>query len=138
MGREIKRVKLDFDWPINKIWAGYLMTTCIDSCEDCKLAGDLMGYKRKDTGCPSYPEFGPPSGDGYQLWETTTEGSPMSPVFKTHEELAEWLEANKASSFASMTCSYDQWLEFIKGPGWAPSMIMDKDGLHSGVCSTPG
>lgn len=50
------------------------------------------------------------------------------------EELAEWLEANKVSSFGSITCSYDQWLEFIKGPGWAVFAIIEDGKLRSGVC----
>jgi hypothetical protein len=32
----------------------------------------------------------PPTGDGWQLWETTTEGSPQSPVFATARGLADW------------------------------------------------
>ena len=89
----------------------------------------------KKVKMPKFEKYDPPEGDGYQLWETTSEGSPMSPVFQTPEELAEWLEANKASSFGLMTCSYDQWLDFIRGPGWAPSAIMKNGELKSGVCS---
>lgn len=25
MGREVRRVPVDFDWPINKVWKGYLI-----------------------------------------------------------------------------------------------------------------
>ena len=136
MGREIKRVPLDFDWPVGKIWALYFISTCIDklTCEDCRQASKLKGLKFQNHNCPDF-NLGPPLGDGYQLWETTSEGSPMSPVFETPEELAEWLEATEASSFGPMTCSYDQWLEFIKGPGWAPSAILDEKGFRSGVCA---
>ena len=137
MGREIKRVPMDFDWPIGKVWTLYLISTCVESnyatCEDCRKAAKIKGLEFHNHNCPKF-NLDPPTGNGYQLWETTSEGSPLSPVFETPEELAEWLEANNASSFGSMTCSYDQWLEFIKGPGWAPSAIMDKNGLHSGVC----
>ena len=135
MGREIKRVPMDFDWPMDKIWSGYLMSRCVDSCEDCHKVAKIIGIPYiDDSSCPQFPDFGPPKGEGYQLWETTSEGSPMSPVFETPEELAEWLEFNKASSFAKMTCSYDEWLDFIKGPGWALSCVMDNTGIHSGVC----
>jgi hypothetical protein len=34
--------------------------------------------------------YDPPTGPGYQLWETLTEGSPISPVFETAEKLAGW------------------------------------------------
>lgn len=57
----------------------------------------------------------------------------MSPVFETPEGLATWLNVNKASTFGSNTATYDEWLKFIKGPGWAPSMVKDEDGVRSGV-----
>ena len=31
---------------------------------------------------------------GYRLWETTTEGSPVSPFFQTVDELCTWAETN--------------------------------------------
>jgi len=63
MGREIKRVALDFNWPLEKIWSGY----------------------------QNEPEIEPPAGDGWQLWETVSEGSPISPVFKTETEFSDYL-----------------------------------------------
>ena len=66
LNREIKRVPLDFDHPLNKVWSGYLLTNIIE----------------------------PPKGVGYQCWETTSEGSPISPVFKTPVELYNWLALN--------------------------------------------
>lgn len=39
-----------------------------------------------------------PEGEGYQLWENTSEGSPYSPVFKTLDELCAWLEPNASTS----------------------------------------
>jgi ribonucleoside-diphosphate reductase alpha chain len=42
MSREVKRVPVGFDWPLNKVWSGYLMPDTMDlpTCGDC--AGD--GY----------------------------------------------------------------------------------------------
>lgn len=51
----------------------------------------------------------PPEGDGWQLWETTSEGSPISPVFATAEELADWC-ADNATWFASLRWSAAEWL----------------------------
>jgi hypothetical protein len=51
----------------------------------------------------------PPEGDGWQLWETTSEGSPVSPVFETAEALAGWCEEG-ATPFGSMRWSASQWL----------------------------
>jgi len=66
------------------------------------------------------------------MYETTSEGTPISPAFATPEELAQWLADNGASSFGSSTASYESWLRVAKG-GWAPSAIMDQNGLRSGV-----
>ena len=41
------------------------------------------------------------------IYETCSEGSPISPAFETPEELARWLTDN---SFGSMTATYEQWL----------------------------
>lgn len=67
------------------------------------------------------------------MYEDTSEGTPISPAFKTAEELAQWLADNKASSFADRTASYDQWLATIKS-GFAPSAVLSYGtGLISGV-----
>ena len=68
----------------------------------------------------------------YQMYEDTTEGTPISPVFATPEELARWLADNVASAFAGQTASYDAWLRVCLG-GFAPSAVMDAKGLRSGV-----
>ncbi|MDD4972322.1 MAG: hypothetical protein PHT07_23075 [Paludibacter sp.] len=72
----------------------------------------------------------------YQMYETTSEGTPISPVMKSPEELARWLADNKASAFGDMTASYEEWFCTIKR-GSAPSMILqvgDKGAtLKSGV-----
>ena len=51
---ELKRVPLDFQWPMAE----------------------------------------PPTGDGYQIWETV-KGSPISPVFATPEELAQHMAGTR-------------------------------------------
>lgn len=112
MSRELKRVPLDFDWPLRKIWYGYLHPLCGGNCDDCKWYARLKGLKFKDYGCPDF-ELDPPKGEGYQLWETTTEGSPISPVFKTVEELAKWCE-NNATIYGFSKISYQEWLTTFK------------------------
>lgn len=102
----------------------------------CKYCGGEGGiYPNEEIAAMSekWENFHPPSGDGYQLWETTSEGSPTSPVFATPEELARWLTDNNASTFGHETTSYENWLAFIRGPGWAPSMVGQAGKLESGV-----
>lgn len=50
----------------------------------------------------------PPAGDGWQLWETTTDGAPITPVFATADELA----ACCAGMFGA---GRDQWARWITG-----------------------
>lgn len=68
----------------------------------------------------------------FQMYETCTEGTPISPVMDTPEGLALWLEDNKASSFGSMTATYDQWLSAINS-GYTPSAVLENGVLKSGV-----
>ena len=46
----------------------------------------------------------------WQMYETTTEGTPISPVMESPEVLARWLADNGASAFGAMTATYEAWL----------------------------
>jgi len=71
----------------------------------------------------------------YQMYETTSEGTPISPVMETPEALARWLADNNASAFADMGATYDQWLATIMR-GWAVGAIFGPGkGLISGVAA---
>jgi hypothetical protein len=221
MGREVRRVPLDFDWPKDKVWHGYL-NPHYRKCPDCangstrsmeallhlthllliggadslkgslhpwlldagvrdvgdtlhELTGGLAGRPPRNpfghdscdlwsaankivaaAGLPkdwgtcktcngdavdpkvkaaydAWKKTDPPTGDGWQMWETTSEGSPISPVFASPEELARWLADTGASTFGSDTTDCDTWLRMIN-VGWAPSAISGGGkGLRSGV-----
>ncbi len=147
MGREIKRVPMDFDWPMNKIWPPYLATMCTEEiryamgmsedadieelCEVCRRAAKWAGVSVLSHGCPEW-KIQPPAGEGWQLWETVTEGSPVTPVFSTPEELASWLVKPGNDTSITRGTSYDQWLSMIKAR-WAPSMIRQRGVSKVGV-----
>lgn len=78
------------------------------------------------------PDFPPGTATHLMMFETTSEGTPISPDFATPEELAHWLADNGASSFGDSTATYEQWLAVCRG-GWAPSAVMDAKGFRSGV-----
>lgn len=61
-----------------------------------------------------WKEYEPPTGDGYQLWETCSEGSPISPVFASAEQLADWC-ADNATIFGSEKTSRANWLQMFTG-----------------------
>lgn len=67
------------------------------------------------------------------MYETTSEGTPISPAFATPEELARWLADNNASAFGSQGASYEAWLRVAQG-GYACSAVYTPEmGMVSGV-----
>lgn len=238
MGREVRRVPLGFDWPLNKVWGGYLMpeSARLPKCEACGGDGltpearaihdtfyphmiggeranelawhDKIGQAEVDNlvkedrlarwnpetrkydsvprtaaevnasngrsgafadlghdcinrwilvrfrcerlgipmscaACDGHGDTGteaqreavenwtgeePPTGEAWQMWETVSEGSPISPPFATAEELARWLGQHKRSDGTEA-----QWLAMIKGGGWAMSGVIDNGRLMTGV-----
>jgi hypothetical protein len=56
--------------------------------------------------------FDPPAGKGYQVWESRT--SPLSPVFKTLDEICEYAAAN-LHVFGYETASADEWRRMLGG-----------------------
>ncbi|MGI5155763.1 hypothetical protein [Microbispora sp. CA-102843] len=229
MGREIKRVPLDFDWPLKTVWSGFLMPEelHLPTCQSCggegttiaarylnciahlinlvgeagvddrplhpwlaeiplgpgvkpgpdaaELSAGLAGRSPRDPfghdaidrwrttqkiveaaglpetwgqcpACNGRGEVGtdeqraayeawqpsePPTGEGWQLWETTSEGSPISPVFATADELAVWMSRNP-SGFAGSIPSLEAARAFVTA-GWAPSMVGANGKIADGI-----
>ena len=73
----------------------------------------------------------PPTGDGYQIWETVSEGSPVSPVFARPEDLARWMVERDTS--VTRDTGYGGWMRFILGDGWAPTAGSVNGHVTSGV-----
>lgn len=72
------------------------------------------------------------------MYETCTEGTPISPAFQTPEECARWLADNGASAFGDSTASYEAWLNTCRR-GWAASaFIIPGRGIVSGVEASRG
>lgn len=69
----------------------------------------------------------PPTGDGWQLWQTVSEGGPVSPVFPTPEGLAHWLTTPHAGM--DRMDSKAAALRFVHA-GWAPSGGWEPDTGH--------
>lgn len=158
MGREVKRVPSGFAWPANKVWFGYVLDAV--PCQLCGgngerpqgptvvRWGDDEGHTWETTYCElcegdgsMQPQIEIPRGDAYQMWETTSEGSPISPTFNTPEELAKWLADTNASACGGTGASYEQWLNMI-GHGSSITMVMTvRDGgpnvIQSGVAALP-
>ena len=57
----------------------------------------------------------------YQMYQNTSEGTPISPPMETPEQLARWLADNDASALGDETATYEEWL-LVCQEGSAPSM----------------
>ncbi len=70
-----------------------------------------------------------------QMYEDTSEGTPISPVFRRDEadEMATWLFENNASTMGNFTTSKEAWLKMIEGGGYAVSMVISGGVMMSGV-----
>ncbi len=107
-------------------------------CSGCGGDGQLFASDAQRKAYDEWRGTEPPEGDWYQMWETTTEGSPMSPACETPEALADWLVANNASAAGSMTATREEWLNMIAA-GSALSMVsIPGVGVVSGVAALVG
>lgn len=201
MGRQLRRVPLDFNWPLNQPYEGFLNNhyrECPAKCEGgyseeyralSPFIGQIMSHASRSKGallrvgvalndgrepdqifgfcgtgtyaatvkildaaqlphtCATCNGDGvdpavkdayeawvptePPIGDGWQLWETVSEGSPITPVFDSAEGLANWLVRNDTT--VTRGRSWETWMKFLTGPGWAPSGVMINGEYMGGV-----
>lgn len=141
MSREVRRAHKKFKFQIGETWWGYLLPAlycqCSEEDEDCPVC-DGEHSVQPVVEPPTYPyDYTFTYGEedyGWQMWQTVSEGGPISIVCDSPEELAHWLEDNNAPSFGYDTATYEQWLRMIKGPGWAISAVrIPGKGLISGV-----
>ena len=107
-----------FDHPdlytLQKIYAkrgGWSLT-----CESCGGRGSHEAFKGQRKAAKKWKPIKPPKGPAYQVWETVSEGSPVTPAFDTPEELAAYL-VNKSGGTIEGT------MKWILGSGWAPTGV---------------
>ena len=152
MGREVRLVKAGWEHPKSADRDGYQ-----PQMPGNYYAGALKDYeteladytKEDEAEYGSFEEYwgGKPDKKWYmpvwsddelthmQMYEDTSEGTPISPVFRRDqaEEMAQWLSDNGASSMGRMTSSKEAWLKMIEGGGFAVSMVMSNGIMKSGV-----
>lgn len=104
-----------------------------ETCPTCEGHGGLEAYPGQRAEAEAWTNEEPPKGEGWQLWETVSEGSPISPVFADAEGLAQWLTTPDACWGAMKEpMTIDQARGFVKA-GWAPSGIGNAGGFHEGA-----
>lgn len=152
MGRELRRVPANWEHPRND--KGHLQplfdtdfATVAREWLDNAILWDkgqhpdqLDPSMTSATECPFYWQWdsSPPDPDYYrpawteaerthfQIYETVTEGTPISPVFATRAQVAVWLIEQGYSEHAAE--------EFAKH-GYAPSMVMTGGRIYANIHS---
>jgi len=107
-------------------------------CAWCHGHGDVEMYEGQRADAEAWRPEEPPSGDGWQLWETVPEGSPISPVFPLKEGLIHWLMSPAYTRSASEPLTREQAVAFVDA-AWAPSLVVTAEGrvLTGEQSSTP-
>jgi hypothetical protein len=81
-------------------------------CKYCKGDGELWHSDEIKKLSEDWEDFEPPKGEGFQLWETTSEGSPISPVFNALDELCEWA-ADNTTTFGRSKATKEEWSNML-------------------------
>lgn len=122
MGRAVRMVVADWDHPRDKDGQlipmheafPYNANEVAEGLRDGWLSGNPPFYN-----VPVMPQWPAHLRTYFQMYEDTSEGTPISPAFESAEDLARWLTDNRASFFGGEPTSYDHWLAIIqkKDPG---------------------
>lgn len=111
------------------------------------MRGYLKWQRKPESDC-TYSEWcgAPPDPDDYMgrfpkgtathfmMYETCSEGTPLSPPCATAEDLARWLATTGASACGSETATYEEWLGMIgAGSTHGTSFVIEGGVIKSGV-----
>jgi hypothetical protein len=86
------------------------------TCPMCGGHGHIWQSPEIEKMHEEWESIDPPEGDGFQLWEDCSEGSPVSPVFKTLDDLCEWCVTG-ATTFGSSTATAEEWKKMLSPGG---------------------
>ena len=103
------------EYAIHKAEAERRGTTLL--CETCGGDGETFRDEAHRLACENWEPTPPPEGDAWQLWETVSEGSPITPPCASAEALARLLAHEDRLREEGM--GYDAWLRFIRGSGFS-------------------
>lgn len=92
-------------------------------CATCEGECSVESFEGQRKEAEEWEATEPPVGSGWQLWETVSEGSPVTPVFATAEELAEHIVGVPSLMGPSSTpMSTEDALAWVTGAAWAPTI----------------
>lgn len=85
------------------------------TCTTCNGEGTVATAEQR-AAYDTWVGTAPPTGEGYQLWQTVSEGGPVSPVFATPDELATWIRS-EAHELDGRNTPHDQLVAWIAAEG---------------------
>lgn len=88
-------------------------------CDYCNGDGEIWASEEIKQLHENWEPFDPPKGEGYQIWSTTTEGHPMTPVFPSLEALCEYASTNVTTFGTSHFATKEQWMKMLGDDGFA-------------------
>ena len=138
MGREVRRVPASWSHPRDHEGHFIPLHASFPYNEDEIQEGLRDGWLNDAPpyyGCSIMPDWSPAVRTHYQMHETTSEGTPISPIMETPEALARWLADNNASAFAGMGATYEQWLATITRGSAVSAAYLPGKGFISGVAA---
>lgn len=120
-----------------------------DYCDEESARLEFWEWNGEPPDREYYQTWNPEDATWYQVWETVSEGTPVTPPFATKQELIDYLvehgdfwdqsrreDEKRTGHKCIMNCepwSRKQAEAFVNGPGWAPSFVVDSNGIQSGV-----
>lgn len=109
-----------------------------DMCATCDGQGSVWRSAEQKAAHDAWKQTEPPEGEGWQVWETVSEGSPVTPVFSTRELLIEHLCTPGQRVTLREGALSPQEAEAFVAAGWVPSFIgSGRTGLVEGALA-PG
>lgn len=138
MGREIRKVPKDWQHPKNELGGYQVMfeMSYEEALAEYKKDPELYDYVEPD---PKYYNtfYDPKNATCYQIYETVSEGTPVSPAFETKEKLALYLSKNgdfwyqrrRAKGRQDYKPTYEQALAFVNSGFAFSGVFLDKQVL---------
>ncbi len=141
MGREVRRVPKDWEHPrrdngtYQPLYDEDYKTACAEWKERFAKhpeSSEAAKYEYWDWDGPppaeSYhrPKWTDAERTHWQMYETVSEGTPLSPVMESPEALARWLADHGGDAGFGTTCTYEQWLAMIH-QGSAPTFVTTRN-----------
>lgn len=96
-------------------------------CPTCGGEGSV-GTPEQRKARDAWEPIEPPTGEGWQLWETVSEGSPISPVFPDAEGLIRWLTTDYNWGIDKRPMTREQAEAFVGAGHSVASFVITGDG----------